>query len=128
MNWEHDYRDFKRRQLSASDGGRGILVAATASPGTPIHTALSSVSGNEWDEVWLWATNTSGSPVVLTIQWGGTTAPNDSVQLSIPAQSGLTVVIPGLALQNAKQVLAFAATGNVVVVHGYVNRYERTEL
>jgi len=35
-------------------------------------------------------------------------------------------VIPGLVLQNNAQVKAFAATANVLVVHGFVNRFENT--
>src|SRR5262245_21348221 len=124
--YEHDYRDFKKRKFSASTDGRGIKVAATASPGTLIHTALSSLSANEWDEVWLYAQNTSGSSVLLTVQWGGTTSPDDSIAVTIPSQSGLTQVIPGLVLQNGVEVRAFAATANVLVIHGFVNRYEQT--
>ena len=127
MHEEHDFRDYKRFALSASDGGRGILVAATASPGTLIHTALSSASGSEWDQVWLRATNTSGAPVVLTIQWGGTTAPNDIIQVTIPAQSGFLEVVAGHILQNARQILAYAATANVIVLHGFVSRYQNTQ-
>ncbi len=44
--------------------------------------------------------------------------------MTIPAQGGLTEVIPGNLLQNAAIVRAFAATANVLVIHGYVNRYE----
>jgi hypothetical protein len=72
---ERDYRDYKKRKLSASTDGRGIKVAATASPGTLIHTALDSIGAIEWDEIWLRATNTSGSPVQLTVQFGGTEQP-----------------------------------------------------
>ncbi len=122
---ERDYRDYKKRGLSASDDGRGIKVAATASPGTLIHTALSSVAANEWDEVWLQAVNTSGSAVKLTLQWGGTTSPDDEVEVTIPAESGFSEVIPGHVLQNGQEVRAFAATADVLVLHGYVNRFEQ---
>lgn len=125
--WERDYRDYKRRKLSASADGRGVKVAATASPGSLVHTALDSVAGSEWDEVWLWAMNTSGSAVKLTIEWGGTGNPDDQIEISIPGESGLTQVIPGLVLQNAKAVQAFAATANVIVLHGYINRYQITQ-
>lgn len=125
--YTRDYRDFKKRKLSASADGRGIKVAATASPGTLIHTALSNVAGNEWDEVWLRAINTSGTAVKLTIQWGGTTDPDDTVEVTIPAEAGFTEVIPGHVLQNGKEVRAFAATANVIVLHGYVNRFEQTQ-
>jgi hypothetical protein len=124
---EHDFRDYKKRALSASTDGRGVKVAATASPGTLIHTAMSNVAGNEWDEVWIRAVNTSGSPVKLTIQWGGTTDPDDTVEVTIPAESGFTEVIPGHVLHNAKEVRAFAATANVIVLHGFVNRFELTQ-
>lgn len=125
--WEHDFRDYKRFALSASDSGRGILVAATASPGTTIHTALASQSTSEYDQVWLRVTNTSASPVLLTILWGGTSSPGDVIQMTIPAQSGFTEVVAGHPLQNAKVIAAYAATANVLVVHGYVNRYQNTQ-
>ena len=115
---------YKKRKLSGSTDGRGIKVAATASPGTLIHTATDSKAANEWDEVYIQATNTSASAVKLTIEWGGTTNPDDQVMITIPAQSGFTEVISGNLLQNATVVRAFAATANVLVIHGYVNRYE----
>jgi hypothetical protein len=72
------------------------------------------------------AVNTSGSAVKLTLEWGGTTAPDDQIEITIPAESGFSEVIPGHVLQNGKEVRAFAATANVLVVHGYVNRYENS--
>lgn len=124
---EHDFRDYKKRKLSSSADGRGIKVAATSSPGTLIHTALSNIAANEWDEIWIKAVNTSGSPVKLTIEWGGTTAPDDLVEVTIPAEDGFTEVIPGHVLNNAKEVRAFAATVDVIVLHGFVHRYENTQ-
>jgi len=124
---QREYRDYKKRMLSGSTDGRGILVAATATPGTLLHTALASQSGNEWDEVWLRVTNSSGSAVQLTIEFGGTTAPNDQIKITVPSQSGLTDVVLGHVLQNGAIVRAFAATANVLIVHGFVNRYENTD-
>lgn len=121
---QRDYRDFKKRSLSASDKGRGIKVAATSTPGTLVHQALASKAANEWDEVWLRAVNTSGASVKLTVEWGGMTAPDDLVEITIPAESGFVEVIPGHLLQNGAEVRAFAATADVIVLHGYVNRYE----
>lgn len=122
---DHDYRDFKKRKLSASADGRGIVIATTATPGTLVHQATDSKAANEWDEVFIDAINTSASAVKLTIEWGGTTA-NDQVEITIPAEAGFTRVISGNVLQNAREVRAFAATANVIVLHGYVNRFERT--
>ena len=119
-----DYRDYRKRKLSASDKGRGIKVGATATPGTLIHTAIDTVAANEWDEIFLRVVNTSASAVKLTIEWGGVTSPDDLVEITIPAESGFTEVIPGHVLQDGAEVRAFAATADVLVMHGYVNRYE----
>jgi len=103
--------------------GLGIKVAATATAGTAIHTASSTAT--TVDEIWLYAVNTSASAVKLTIEWGETTAPDGNIELTVAAESGLVLVAPGLLLQgnaSAKVVRAFAATANVIVLHGYVNR------
>lgn len=114
---------FTKQILSGSTDGRAIKVAATASAGTLIHTGSSTAT--TIDEVWLYAQNTSSSAVVLTIQWGGTTSVDDDIKLSIPATSGLTLVIPGLLIKGnatALVVRAYAATTNVITISGYVNR------
>jgi len=107
-----------RQLLSGSTNGQGIKVAATATPGTLIHTAHAT----SLDEVWLWCVNSSSSPVKLTVQFGGTTDPDDSIEATITGESGLFLIVPGLVLSNSKVVRAFAATANVLAVHGYVNR------
>lgn len=119
-----DYRDYQKRKLSGSTDGRGIKVGTTSTPGTLIHTALSSIAANEWDEVFIQAVNTSSSAVKLTVEWGGTTSPDDLVEITIPAESGFTDVIDGNVLQNGAIVRAFADTADVIVLHGYVNRYQ----
>ena len=124
LNEMRDYRDYQKRKLSGSVDGKGIVVAADASPGTVIHTALGSVAANEWDEVFIQAVNTSASDVKLTVEWGGTASPGDHIEVTIPAESGFTQVIPGHVLQNGAIARAFAATADVIVLHGYVNRYQ----
>lgn len=111
---------YSKQLLSGSSNGQPILIAATASPGTLIHTATSSVV--DFDETWLWCQNTSGSAVNLTIQYGGTTAPNNSFTLSMAAASGLYLLVPGLILNNGLVVRAFAGTTNVLTIAGFVNR------
>lgn len=113
---------FTKTILSGSTDGRPVLVAATSSPGTTIHTGPSNAS--TFHEVWLYASNPDTTQHTLTIQWGGTTSPNDSITLYLPAESGLTIVAPGLLLKgNATPLLirAFADTSNKVTVTGYVN-------
>lgn len=115
---------FSKLHLSGSTDGQPILVAATASAGTAVHTT--GVSSSVIDEVWLYAHNTSSSAVVLTVEYGGTTNPDNRIILNIPAQAGLTLIIPGLTLSgdgsSGRIVQAFAATTNVITVSGYVNR------
>lgn len=110
---------FTKNKLSGSTNGKAIKVTATATTGTTIHTAVSGTSA--WDEVWVYATNNDASAVNLTLEWGTTTAADGNIQLSIPAKSGLTLVLPGLILQNSLVLTAFAGTANVILITGYVN-------
>jgi hypothetical protein len=110
--------------LSGSTQGKAIKVVATASAGTTIHATGTSATIE--DEIWLYAYNSSSVTVALTIQFGGTTAVDNDIKLSIPATSGLTLVVPGLILTGtgsaANTVAAYAATANVITISGYVNR------
>ena len=112
---------FTKAHLSGADHGTSIKVAATSSTGTTIHTSVAGTTAGTFDEIWLWATNTSTSPVKLTIEWGETTAPDGNIEVTIPAEQGLMQVIPGLILHNGLVVTAFAATTNVICIHGFVN-------
>lgn len=113
--------NYTKRKLSGSTDGRQIKVTSTTAAVT-VHT---SVSGTvDFDEVWLYATNSSTSNVKLTVQFGGTTSPDDEIETTITAESGLVLVVPGLVLQNGAVVSAFAATANVINLSGYVNRID----
>lgn len=115
---------FTKTLLSGSTRGRGIKVVATATAGTTIHAT--GTSATTVDEIWLYAYNSHTSPVLLTVEFGGATSPDDHIKVTIPAQSGLALVAPGLTLTGtgsaATTVAAFAATANVITIHGYVNR------
>lgn len=114
---------FSKITLSGSTDGKAIKVAATATPGTTIHTA--STTTTTFDEIWLYAQNTDTTDRKLTIQYGGTTSPDDEIEVTVTAESGLFLVVPGLILKgNATPLVvrAFAATANVITIHGYVNR------
>ena len=112
---------YSKQLLSGSTNGKGIKVTATATAGTVIHTAVAGTSS--FDEVWLYAHNTSADAVKLTIEWGGVAAPDDHIEINIGAQgTGLILVAPGVLLQNGLVVRAFAGTANVINVFGYVNR------
>ena len=103
--------------------GLGILVAATATAGTAIHTA--SATATTIDELWLYAYNNHSASILLTIEYGGVTAPKDVIKQTLTAQSGLVLVVAGLLIQgNAtpKVIRAFAATASQISIFGYVNR------
>jgi hypothetical protein len=112
---------FSKVLLSGSTTGKGIKVAATATAGTTIHTAVSGTASI--DEIWLYANNTSSAAVKLTLEWGEATAPDGNIEITIGAEgTGLVLISAGLLLQNSLVVKAFAATANVINIFGYVNR------
>lgn len=109
--------------LSGSTDGKAIKVVATSGTGTTIHTG--STTTTTLDEIWLYAMNTSTSAVKLTVQWGGTTSPDDEIELTVQPEAGLVTVAPGLLIKGnatALVVRAFAGTANVITIHGFVNR------
>lgn len=114
---------YTKVKLSGSTDGRAIKVAATATAGTTIHTG--STTSTTYDEIWLYAQNTDTSAVKLTIEWGGTSAPDDLIEVTVQPEAGLVCIAPGLLLKGnatALIVRAFAATANVITIHGFVNQ------
>jgi len=103
--------------LSAGSNGAGIKVAATATPGTLIHTATNAAS--TCDEIWLWAYNADSANVVISMEWGGTDLPR---KVTIPLQSGLVPIVPGLILQSGQTVRVFSSAPNMIMIDGFVNR------
>jgi hypothetical protein len=68
---------------------------------------------------------TDSSARKLTVEWGGTSSPDDLIEITLPAEPGLVLIAPGLLIKgNATPLLvrAFAATADVVTIHGYANR------
>jgi hypothetical protein len=114
---------FTKNILSASTNGRAIKVAATASSGTTIHTG--STTTTTIDEVWLYVINTDVELVKLTVQWGGTTADDDDIELFVDPSAGMVLVVPGFLIKGADPALvvrAYASKANALTIHGYVNR------
>ena len=113
---------YSKAVLSGSTDGRAILVAATASPGTTLHTG--SATATTLHEIWLYASNSDSASHLLTVQWGGTTSPDDAIVILVPPYTGLALLVPGLVIKgNASPLVvrAFADVANKVAVHGYVN-------
>lgn len=116
---------YTKVHLSGSTGGQPIKVTQNqGAPGNTIHTTGTSAASI--DEIWIYANNTSASDEKLTIEYGGTTDPDNLIEITIAAESGLVLIIPGLILSgdgsSAKTVSAFSANGNVINITGYVNR------
>ena len=112
---------FTKKILSGSTDGKMIAVAQTATTGTLIHTGSTSTAVTQ--EIWLYACNTDTTARKITIEYGGTNTA-DLIELTVPAESGLTLVAPGLPLKGnttALNIRCFAATANVVNIAGYVN-------
>ena len=114
---------FSKVLLSGSTYGKAVKVAATATAGTTIHAT--GTSATILDEIWIYAVNSSVSSVKLTIEWGEATAPDGNIELTVTAESGLVLLIPGLLIKgNATPLVvkAFAGTASVICLHGYVNQ------
>lgn len=115
---------FSKVLLSGSTGGQPILVAATATAGTLIHAT--GTSSTILDEIWLYAQNDHTADLLLTIEFGGVTSPNNLIRQTITSRSGLFLVVPALILAgdgtSARNVRAFAASANLITLSGYVNR------
>jgi len=107
----------------------GVATANPASMNT-IHATPADTT--TIDEVWLYATNTSLSPVTLTLFYGGTATGSSTSApsyISIPPQSGLTLITPGLILTGlagspatTTTIFASASVASVITISGYVNR------
>ena len=114
---------FSKIVLSGSTDGKMIKVAATATAGTTLHTG--SATATTFDEIWLYAVNSDTTARKLTIEWGGVSSPDDLIEFTVPAESGLYLITAGLIIKgNATPLVvrAFCASANVVNIAGFVNR------
>lgn len=123
-------------QFTVTNAATGTYTSggtATANPAslTTIHT--SSSTSSTIDEVWLYATNNATASVQLTIFYGSTATGGNvyaPITQVIPAQSGLTLIIPGLILTGGAVTVSAYATAlsttsnaaSVINISGYVNR------
>ena len=113
---------FTKNKLSGSTDGMAIKLTGNNTAGAvTVHTAVAGTTAGVFDEIWLYASNTSTSAVKLTIEWGTATAADGNIELTVAAEAGLVLVIAGLILQNARVVTAFAGTADVILLTGFVN-------
>jgi hypothetical protein len=99
-----------------------IKIVETGTPGTELHvTAIGAVN---FDEITVSAMNSDTVPRLLTIELGGTTDPDDLIEMTIPAQDGLHIVIPKgtVRMNGGLTIAAFAAAANVITCAVAVDR------
>lgn len=108
--------------LSGSSYGKPILVTATATPGTLIHTATSVNTLR--DILHLWFSNIHTADVDLTIEWGGVTDPTHLLMkaVSIPAKSPPTQFVFGFPIQMGLAIRGFASVASKIQIIGYLER------
>jgi hypothetical protein len=116
---------YSRRLLSGSTSGKPIKVTGTATGASvTVHTAISGA--DVFDEVYIYASNNSNATATLTVEWGGTTDPDDLMAkaYSIPANTPAVPSATGQVLNGGLVIKAFAGTANVICLTGFVNRIQ----
>lgn len=112
---------FAKKPFSAGTTGKGILISNTAD--TLIHSTTTSTTTT--DEIWLYCSNVTTTATKLTVKFGGTTEAADFIEITVPGESGLVLVVPGLILISAGTALDVncrAGAANALLAFGYVNR------
>ena len=113
-------------KLSGSTDGKGIKVTGTATGASvTIHTATSG--SGDIDLVTLYAQNNDadGETRTLTIEWGGTTDPDNLIIVPVPCKVGPVLVCDRLPIMNSLVVKAWADEANDVMVYGTVQRVDK---
>ncbi len=109
--------------LSTSNDGEMVLITATSTVGTTVHTATTQTSTSRYDEVWLFASNSHSAAVDLTIEIDIANTSTSKFKVSIPKDDGLFVVLPGVSVHNGKLITAFASVASVINIVGYVEQH-----
>ncbi len=117
--------------FSGSTDFRGIKITTTASAGDTIHTAQASATLPDFLDIDIENTDTSARP--YTVQWGGTTSPDDKMTGVVMAGQLLRICTQK-PIRNALVIKIFSGTmtwidglsytgaANVLVAHGKVQR------
>jgi hypothetical protein len=116
-----------KRLLSGSTNGKPIKVTGTGTGATvTIDTAIAGTSAIDF--VTLYADNDSTTlDVVLTLEIGGTTDPDNLLKVFIPKRNvdgdGRRCILKNQPMQNGNTIKAFAGTANVIKITGSVTNY-----
>jgi hypothetical protein len=115
---------YSRILLSGSTSGQPVIVAATATPGTLIHTAVAGAAA--FDEVYAWASNVTATAATVTFEWGSVADPGSHMvkAVNIPANSPPIPISTGQVLNGGLIFRAFSGTASAINITGYVNRIQ----
>lgn len=119
---------YSLEKLSGSTDGRPIKVTGTATAGAvTLHTATAGSGDIDMVELWAQNNDADGETRTLTVEWGGVTAPDDQIIVSVPCKAGPISVTPtgGMPIMNSLLVKAFADEANDVVITGVVRRVDK---
>jgi hypothetical protein len=104
---------------SVGTTGLGVKVAATAiGSGTTIHTAHAT----DMHIVTIYAVNSDTQSRKLTIGWGGTTDPDNLIEVTIPSEAGLVPVVMKLPITSSLVIKAAASAANVIVLYTDISK------
>ncbi len=95
---------------SVSTDGEPVLIVATSSTGTTLHTAVSGAT--QWDSVTIWLSNTQNTISSVTLEWGGTAA-RHQIEIDLPPKS-VVLVAAGWRIRGGKVITAFSDVTNTV--------------
>lgn len=114
---------FSQEVLSGSTNGLGVKVTGTSTGASvTVHTAIAGTTS--FDLVTLWCVNNDadGETRTLTVEFGGTTDPDNLLVAPIAAKVGPVLVAQRLALRNGLVIKAFADEANDCMIYGEVQR------
>jgi hypothetical protein len=60
------------------------------------------------------------------LEWGTGTAADGNIEITVQGEAGLVQLTDRMPLRNALLVTAFAATTNVILIFGWVDRLDYT--
>ena len=114
---------FTAKRLSGAGDSSVITISGTGSgSANTIHASTSSTDANVFDEIELFAFNTSDADQTLFISTADTSL---TLEIVIPAKGtastdGIRLVLPKFRTQDAVTISAYASTTNVIGVFGNV--------
>jgi hypothetical protein len=113
---------YSKLLLSGSISGQPIPInAISSSTANPLHTSI--VGSSSFDEIYIYATNTSVFSIPLTICWGGTGSLNQ-LPITIGALLGRVCICDGMLLNGGLTAYAYASVSGSILIDGFVNRIQ----